>query len=381
MRHKPVPSKGCFTAAYPTSEWQPVTCTVAPDVPLPPARGVHIDTVGNTIDDTAYASSGLLSSAEGYFATVSNLSSASAYSMQVNTNTFSTSACSGAANPSACSGWQQFVFQSSGSVYMQYWLINYAKTCPSGWNTFTQYGPIYCWKNSSATGVHNLGITFLEYMSVTGKAVGGTDTAMANNGEGNVSAVGADSVLNLELGWTSAEFNIFGNANGNRVNFNTGSTFVVETNITNGTTNAPTCRSQSFTAETNNLNLVGACCPYGGTTPHIQFMESNASGATATCGTNALQDNIASVPYVTNVNVTVSGGPPFFIDYSGQIEDTTPGATIFYQPIVCGQPEGTQSGKSGQTINFNVENCNGVYGSIWATAPGYLPSAVGSFNL
>jgi len=264
---------------------------------------------------------------------------------------------------------------------MQYWLINYAKTCPSGWNTFTQYGPIYCWKNSSATTAHNLGILYLEYMSLTGKAAAGTDTAIVNTGEGNVSAVGADSVLNLEQSWNSAEYNIFGNGNGDQVNFNSGTTLVVQTGISNGTTNAPVCRSLSYTAETNNLSLVGGCCPYGGSTTDIQFMESNASGATAKCGANALQGNFTAEPYVTNVNVTVTGGPPFYIDYSAELVDTTSGATIYYQPTVCGQPEGTQSGTSGQYIYFDVENCNGVYGSIWATSPGNLPSAVGSFNL
>jgi len=382
MKQTPVPSKGCFTATYPSPEWRQAACTVAPDVPLLPARGAaHIDTVGNTIDDTAYATSGVLSSAEGYFVTVSGLTSGNAYSLQVNTNTFSTSACSGAANPAACWGWQQFVYESSGSVFMQYWLINYAEKCPSGWNTFTQYGPIYCWKNSSATGVSGEPVSELEYMSLTGKASGGTDTAVVNTGYGNVSAVGADTVLNLEQSWNSAEFNIFGNGNGDQVNFNSGTTLVVQTAINNGTTNAPVCRSLSYTAETNNLSLVGGCCPYGGTTPDIQFMESNASGATATCGTYGLQGNFTAEPYVTNVNVTVSGGPPFYINYSAELEDSTPGATIYYQPTVCGEPEGTQSGYSGQYMDFEVENCSGVSGPIWATAPGYLPSGVGSFYL
>src|SRR5208282_3412113 len=82
MKRTPVPSKGCFTATYPSPQWRQAACTVAPDVPLLPARGANADTVGNTVDDTAYASSGLLSSAEGYFVTVSGLTNANAYSLQ-----------------------------------------------------------------------------------------------------------------------------------------------------------------------------------------------------------------------------------------------------------------------------------------------------------
>jgi hypothetical protein len=381
MKRTPVPNKGCFNASYPNAKWQEVTCTVAPDVPLLPARRAHSDTVGDTIDDTAYATSGLLSSAEGSFLIVSGLTSASSYSMQVNSNPFSTSACNGAANPAACSGWQQFVFESSGSVYMEYWLINYATTCPSGWTPFTTYGPIYCWMNSSATGVPGWAISSsFPYISLTGNATGGTDTAIVGL-DGNLSAVGQDTVLNLEQSWSSAEFNIFGDGNGDQVSFNSGSTFVVQTSINNGTTNAPTCGSVSYTAETNNLNLVTPCCPYGGTSPSIQFMESNASGATATCGANGLQGNFTATPYVTDVNVTVHGGPPFTIDYSGVLEDSTPGATIYYQPTVCGELEGFDYGTAPVYLYYQVENCSGVYGSIWATAPGYLTSPTGSFNL
>jgi hypothetical protein len=303
--------------------------------------------------------------------------------MQLNSNNFSTSACNGAANPAACLGWQQFVFQSSGSVYMQYWLFNFGTACPGGWNWFpgTPTEEAGCWMNSSATGVPGWAISSsFPYISLTGNAAGGTDTVIVGL-DGNLSAVGQDTVLNLEQSWSSVEFNIVGDGGGDQVVFNSGSTFVVQTSINNGTTNAPACESGGYTAETNNLNLVTPCCPYGGTSPSIQFMESNASGATATCGVNGLQGNFTETPYVTDVNVTVYGGPPFTIDYSGVLEDSTPGATIYYQPTVCGQPEGFGYGTAPVYLFYQVQNCSGVYGSIWATAPGYLTSPTGSFNL
>lgn len=385
MKQTPVPHKGCFNATYPSAEWQEVTCTDAPDDPLPqisPAGSAHADTAGGGVDNIAYATSGLLSSAEGAFLTVSGLTSESSYSMQLNSNDFSSSAssCNGA---SACQGWQQFVFQSSGSVYMQYWLFNLA-SCPGGWITYkatakTRGG---CYKNSSSTSVPGYVISnSFPYITVTGKAAGGTDTVIVGTVDGNLSAVGQDSVLNLELGWSAAEFNIVGNSNADQVNFNSGTTFVVQTSINNGTTNAPYCGSGGYTAETNNLNLVAPCCPYGGTSPSIQFMESNASGAKATCGASGLQGNFAAPPNVTDVNVTVTGGPPFYINYSGILEDSTPGATIYYQPTVCGNIQGVQDGSAPVDLDFEVEGCSGVSGPMWATAPGYIPSPINYFNL
>ena len=45
--------------------------------------------------------------------------------------------------------------------------------------------------------------------------------------------------------------------------------------LTDGSTAAPTCVANAgSTGETNNLNL-GSCAVTGGTTPYIQFNESN----------------------------------------------------------------------------------------------------------
>ncbi len=76
---------------------------------------------------------------------------ANAFSLQLNTQFFSGSpACSGSGNPANCLAWQQFVYAYSsgvGLVFMQYWLINYDATCPSGWFTFSSD----CYTNSNAS--------------------------------------------------------------------------------------------------------------------------------------------------------------------------------------------------------------------------------------
>ena len=90
----------------------------------------------------------------------------------------------------------------------------------------------------------------------------------------------------------------------------------------------------------------------------------------------------AATPYVTDVNVTVTGGPPFIIYYSGVLEDSTPGATIYVDQVwLCGQPEGGPSGAAPLYLFYSVEGCSGVSGSMHATAPGYSQSGEGYFNL
>ena len=124
---------------------------------------------------------GLISSAEGSFVNSSGVISESGYVggvppaysnaffVQLNSNYFSsTPLCSGAADPSLCQGWQQFMFaQGNGypaQIYMQYWLINYRTVCPTGWYTFTAD----CYTNSPASNVPNQSITSLPQISLQG---------------------------------------------------------------------------------------------------------------------------------------------------------------------------------------------------------------------
>jgi hypothetical protein len=36
MLRKPAPKKGCFSAAYPSTEWKEVPCVKAPNIPATP---------------------------------------------------------------------------------------------------------------------------------------------------------------------------------------------------------------------------------------------------------------------------------------------------------------------------------------------------------
>jgi hypothetical protein len=200
-------------------------------------------------------------------------------------------------------GWQQFVY-APGALFIQYWLLNYATTCPAGWNTFGTD----CWRNSdAAASVPTQSITNLANLVMTGSA-SGKDVATMVTGDGTLYAFSQSSVLDLTHNWTAAEFNVFGDGNGSAIVFNNGATVTVQvlTDSTQPTTNAPACASEGFTGETSNLNLVaGSCCPLGGATPGIQFIESNDPNAVAQ-GCEMLTTT-SFFPGLTQGNATASG--------------------------------------------------------------------------
>jgi hypothetical protein len=276
----PVPKEGCFTVTHPNTEWQEVPCAAPPQRPYPPASGLRPDTVGNGSDFSAQVS-GTISSAIGSFDNVSGVASetggtapgvANSFSLQLNTNTFTTSACSTAATPASCAGWEQFVYSNAGVIFTQYWLINYVNTCPAGWNTYQSD----CWRNAAnATSVPVQTIASLGSLRVTGTAAaGGQDTAIMTVGNTAYTEANPDNVLNLAQGWKLAEFNVFGDCCSSQANFNAGASLVVRTQVNSGTTNAPTCSTAGFTGETNNLTIVGLCSVVGGSEPAIVFTES-----------------------------------------------------------------------------------------------------------
>jgi hypothetical protein len=263
------PSQGCFHAAYPKVEWLKAKCTVAPKLRFQPG------TVGNG-DDWATESSGKLSQVQGEFQYVSpGISEAgplngggavlpNTYSLQINSQFFNDPPkCSGAETPSDCDGWEQFVYSSDGnSLFIQYWLIGYDTTCPSGWNT---YGGD-CWTNGNSTTYVGGTIPVSEFDTlyfVGFATAGGNDTVELGteaNGEYGVSAVAtAESTNSLDLAnyWNTAEFNVVGDAGGGQATFSAGSTLWPQILLVGDTSeSAPSCVIAGTTGETNNLSLV-----------------------------------------------------------------------------------------------------------------------------
>src|SRR3989442_12024855 len=106
---------------------------------MTPRHGVVTLTVGNRNDVSAQAPTGHISSATGSFDTLTNVTSesgpignagaslANTYTLQVNTEFFTTTVCNASTNTN-CRGWEQFVFENSPSIsraYIQYWLIDF----------------------------------------------------------------------------------------------------------------------------------------------------------------------------------------------------------------------------------------------------------------
>ena len=307
MAQVPLPKRGCFQGSYPNPEWREVTCVPGPDYPMPPKRGTRPLVVGNGDDIAAQAPSGFIQTAIGSFDSVTNVTSetsaigsgttqvANAYTLQLNTNFFTSTVCAGAATPAVCQGWQQFVFENtgtSGRAFIQYWIIKYNNTCPAGqsWNQFSFTGStdIYCWKNNSdgTVAVPNQLITSLGSLSLTGSVSATADSVTVSDGT-TVYARAGDNAVAASAGWNIAEFNVFGDggssAGGNQATFNSGADIVARTRIIYGDRLAPICVAQGFTAETTNLSFGPTAPAASQPGPAVIFRESTAGGATSNC--------------------------------------------------------------------------------------------------
>jgi hypothetical protein len=286
--------EGCFQASYPSTEWRQVECReLHPRVHTvvhKPGMGL----VAGNGNDYVAQSSGLTSGALGSFPTVTGVKTeksvgvaeygdggilgANEYSLQLNTNfTGTTAACKG---HSGCVVWQQFIYatdyavEGEAAVFMQYWIINWGdSSCPSG---FGSDGEGDCYGNSNYVSAPDVKATSLASLSVAASAAsGGNDTVTFTDGSTAYKVSGKDTVLDISQVWQQSEFNIVGDAGGSRADFNTPVSVTVKLALTDGSTSAPTCVSDAgTTGESNNLDL-GKCSATSGSSPYIEFTESN----------------------------------------------------------------------------------------------------------
>jgi hypothetical protein len=322
MTSASLPKPGCFQASFPNTIWVDVPCETSPHGPLVPARGgvrsgAALERVGDGAGDyVAEVTSGSIQWSEGSFPAVQQVTTvtdecpsdgsfpdcvtgqgAGQFGLQMNTNTFKTSACPASGAPD-CKGWAQFVYTTFGSpeVYMQYWLIDF---CPSSsttcscsslssstvtWKSFnnqrqdgTNQWDCYTPSAPSTRVINSPLVTDLEKVVLTG-TTGATNTVyMFLPPADLVAQASLDDAVGLNSGdWKETEFNIFGANNGSEAVFNASVSLTVQTltfpgPYPNQSVTMPTeCESQSFTGETNNLSTNLCWTVPGG----IQFTES-----------------------------------------------------------------------------------------------------------
>jgi hypothetical protein len=337
-----LPGEGCFVAAYPETQWRETQCKPPSTKLYPPKRPgmIRQQTVGGSGSDFSALVTGHITEAEGSFDSVSGVTSecavqcpaqvcpvnpsctgqpANSYSLQLNSKIFDTQTCAGS-NPvttwtltqGKCQGWEQFVYSSSNSGSIQYWLENYGppgSQCPAprgascqpdsastdGWCPFqfTPSDPLYCVVNgANFAGAPAEAITSLDpnsagALKLTGAAAGFNgntkDSVYVTEGTTVYPATGGNYFPDLGTQWQEAEFNVFGDGGGDQAVFNANSTIQVRNSVASGTAAGPKCDEQSFTGESNNLTLVFLAPPVAHTgIPSLVFQESNAPGSTQT---------------------------------------------------------------------------------------------------
>jgi von Willebrand factor type D domain len=304
----PRPTKGCYTATYPERQWRELPCKTPPSKPYFPRAGgmTRLETVGGTGPDFSAVVTGHITHAEGSFDSVT-VTATPAYSLQLNTDWFPTSTCSGSPN-SGCRGWEQFIYESGGTGFIQYWLINYGPAgtmCPTprstlcdgsnvftdGWCPFTlgtSANPLYCVVN--ALGVPAPAMASLGQMRVHGTAAGvngaANDAMEVWVGSAAFAADGDNHFPDLGSKWKQAEFNVFGNCCNNQAVFNSGSSAIVRIEVDSGTNLGPGCALRSFTGESSNLTLQNVPpTASSGALPALVFAQTNPAlpGGAADC--------------------------------------------------------------------------------------------------
>lgn len=344
--HTARPKKACYTATYPETQWREVACTIPPHRFFGPRRGPMLDTVGNGNDYVAQPASPI-TLANGSFDSVTNATSLATqgagtggvngnnfFTLQLNSNFFTTSVCSGGA--SSCKGFAQFVYDnSSSSAYIQYWLVSYGSAaCPGGWSA---YGGD-CVRNASngVAAPMALSVADLHDMKLTGSAASG-GSLMLYVGGSMVSTPGDDILPDLASNWGDAEFNVFGDGGGGQAVFNSGATLVVRTQVETGSNILPDCVIGGWTLETNNLNLVSTPTVVPKQQyPSIVFDESNAAGtSSASCSTSVGDTHVTTFDglyydfQASGDFILADAGPDFIVQARQES-----GAKVFNNPNV-----------------------------------------------
>lgn len=205
------------------------------------------------------------------------------FTLQLNTNTFSSALCKGLVN---CA-WVQFVYDSGGGVNVQAYLIGYNaafNTCPSNFspggnfsNQTHQFAD--CENTQNTPNIPQPGFGGLAGTTLSGSfdASGNYVATVLINGKGTpYTATVPDAGLGLAGNWTSIQFNAFAECCTDQAIFNPGALVKFSVSATTSAGSAtPTCDGAGGgpTAESSNLVLIPTCNSSGGAAPVFSFLE------------------------------------------------------------------------------------------------------------
>ena len=301
---------------------------------MPPRSGVVPQTVGNGDDVAAEVPTptGHISLATGSFDTLTNVTSesgpianagpsvANAYTLQVNTDFFTTTTCNGSTNTN-CRGWEQFIFENNNNSHrasIQYWLTDFGTSCPTNFQSFpigSHQDCVQLVNLSGAVPTTAVPVTNLGQVTLTGSATAGADSVTMTIG-GTAFTRAGDNSVNASSGWRIAEFNVFGDggnaSGGGTATFNTNAALVTRTRINYGGRTAPNCVAQGFTGELNNLSFGPLPPPVASQPgPAVIWNESTAGGAPSAC---------AAATTVGDAHLTTLSGMLYDFQATGDFE-------------------------------------------------------------
>jgi len=229
MARMPAPKPGCYTATYPSAQWQEVPCTTAPQRPYPRAIGAGPATVGagDSGDFSAVATGGPITLATGSFkvtgvTSVSDGSGPTTFSLQLNTNTFASTPSTLCASQPGCFAWQQFIYSNSSNcksggscVFIQYWLVNHTSPCSAAptvagnswiFSPATATAAGGCFINGQATAVPTQTALNFGGLILTGGTSSGGQSAQVETSAGTFyKAADPGDLLGIGSNWNTAE--------------------------------------------------------------------------------------------------------------------------------------------------------------------------------
>lgn len=375
VANTPAPKEGCFTVTYPSTTWteEPCAPAVSNPIPAPPRRqalgaAAGVPAVGGGTDWFAQTTTPTLSATGSFPAvsgvsTVSSVNGANAYSLQVNTNAFNSSECSGGL--SGCKAAMQAVFYGqSGNADIWYVLLGYYSGstihCPSLlWQGVG--GSCYLEESGYQVNIGAQPVSNLQALSLSAAAGSTNNTMTISAGGSTVKSIGVPNIIGLGSAWTNTEFNIFGDGSGDSANFAGTPTIQVQTEVQSAS--APGCSSTApnSTVETNNLSLIPNCCLASANA--ITFVESGAYPPTCTvCGTEGQKC----------CSTTASGScvSPFDACYNGKCtacggdgEPCCAGSTCSDSAATCAPATGICVTPLYPNCPVSYWTCTGTYGT------------------